>query len=154
MRLRWLQVLILILLLALSACNQPAHAFVDVQGHKISTANWKNKWVIINYWASWCEACAVEIPQLNLFYEHHQQSPVVLIGVNYDNLSGSDLVNAVSTLHISFPVLQTNPTKALGLPAINVLPTTFVINPEGKVVKELYGPQTAAGLEGIINEHH
>lgn len=148
MRLRRLPTLIPILLV-FTACSQPAHAFLDTQGHKISTADWQNKWVIINYWASWCDACAEEIPQLNLFYQRHHDQ-VVMLGVNYDNLALNDLVSASNTLHIRFPVLQTNPAKVLGFPPLDVLPTTFVINPQGKIVKQLFGPQTAASLEGII----
>lgn len=149
MQIRRLILLLIPIVLLFSACNQPAHAFIDTQGHKISTTDWKGKWVIINYWATWCDACAEEIPQLNLFYQH-KQNQVVMIGVNFDDLAGADLVNAVNQLNIHFPVLQTNPARALGLPALSVLPTTYLINPQGKIVKQLIGPQTAAGLEEMI----
>ena len=151
MRLLWL---IVFLALACNASAYPAAvSFTDAQGHKINTANWRNKWVIINYWAPWCTACAEEIPQLNLFYRrHHPQT--VLIGVNYDGLSGSNLLSAIHDMHIQFPVLQTNPAKTLGLSAVSVLPTTFIINPEGKVVKQLIGPQSNASLEEIVNARY
>ncbi len=93
-----------------------------------------------------------EIPQLNLFYQRHLKD-VVLLGINYDNLSKDDLLSAVNSLSIHFPVLQLNPAKTLGLPAPNVLPTTFIINPQGKLMQPLYGPQTSEGLEEMINVH-
>lgn len=143
-----MRVQIVALLFAL--CSHTAYGFTDARGHAVNMADWRQKWVIINYWASWCDACAKEIPQLNLFYQRHQDT-VVLVGVNYDNLSADNLLSVVNALHIRFPVLRTNPAKALGFPDLGVLPTTFVINPEGKIVKQLFGPQTAVGLEDIIN---
>lgn len=142
---------LLVLLFFICACTQPAHAFLDSKGQKINLDDWKGKWVIINYWADWCGACAEEIPQLNLFYQRHQHQ-VVLIGVDPDNLPSRRLITAMDTLHINFPVLQVDPAKILGLPAISVLPTTFIINPQGKIVKQLFGPQTADGLADIIND--
>jgi len=141
----------LFLLLSLCSCNQSAQAaLIDSHGQTVDIAAWQNKWVIINYWATWCEPCAKEIPQLNLFYQHHQQQ-IVMWGVNLENLNAADLSAAIKFMHIRFPVLQTNPAKILGLPPIQVIPTTFIINPQGKIVKQLFGPQSAAGLEEIIN---
>lgn len=128
---------------------QPAYAFVDSQGQKIDPADWRGKWVFINYWAAWCDACLEEMPQLNSFYEHHKNQ-VIILGVNDDNLPLADLKSAINAVHISFPVLQSNPAKALGLPEIEVLPTTFVFNPQGKMVSPLVGSQTAADLEKVI----
>lgn len=144
--------IILFLILGLCACDKSAQAVLDSQSKKINLADWHNKWVIVNYWAGWCDACIEEIPQLNLFYQHHQHE-VVLVGVNSDNLPTQQLISAINTLHIRYPVLQADPAKILGLPVIQVLPTTFIINPQGKVIKQLFGPQTIGSLEDIINGH-
>lgn len=134
------------LLILVCACSQPAHAIIDSQGAKINLNDWRNKWVIINYWASWCGSCAEEIPQLNEFYKRHKNE-VVLVGVNDDNLSRANLIKAMDDLHIQYPVLQVNPASIFKLPDITVLPTTFIIDPQGKLVKQLLGPQTAESLE-------
>ena len=153
MKLRWLTLLVLALLAGAAFGGRPTPVFLDVYGRAINSADWQNKWIIINYWAGWCEACAREIPQLNLFYQRHFKE-VVLLGINYDNLPKDDLLSAVNSMRIHFPVLQLNPAKTLGLPAPNVLPTTFIINPQGKLIEPLYGPQTSEGLEEIINVHN
>jgi thiol-disulfide isomerase/thioredoxin len=137
------------LLILVCACSQPAHAIIDSKGNKINLNDWRNKWVVINYWASWCAPCAEEIPQLNQFYKRYQNQ-VILLGVNEENLSRTDLMNAMNILHIQYPVLQVDPASILKLPAITVLPTTFIINPEGKLVKELIGPQTVKSLENLM----
>lgn len=152
MQLRGLIVL-LCLSVTIHANGHPTQAFMDMQGHKIRLTDFKNKWVIINYWATWCDACAEEVPQLNLFYQRHHNEMMVL-GVNYDRLSVKNLEDSVNAMHIQFPVLQGNPAKAFGLPEISVLPVTFIINPEGKIVRELLGPQTVKGLEEITHAYH
>jgi thiol-disulfide isomerase/thioredoxin len=146
--LKWIPIC-LVLTIALCACDN-SQAVIDSQNQKIKLSDWQNKWVIINYWAAWCEPCAEEVPELNLFYQKYQKE-IVLIGVNDDGLSKNQLIAAIGQLHIQYPVLQTDPAKILGLPAIQVLPTTFIINPKGKLSKELFGPQTARSLENIIN---
>jgi thiol-disulfide isomerase/thioredoxin len=136
--------------LIFAACAQASPSFLDAKGHKIDVTTWKDKWIIINYWAGWCESCVSEIAQLNSFYRGHAKE-VVLVGVNYDDMSGDNLLSAIKTMDIQFPVLQTNPAKTLGLPAVNVLPTTFIINPKGELAQQLYGPQTQKGLEEMVN---
>jgi len=146
-----LVILLLFFLLTGSALAQPPLELKDIQGRKINPVGWQGKWLIINYWASWCDSCAKEIPQLNLFYQRNKKQ-LILLGVNYDNLSIQNLANVINAMHISFPVLQSDPGSALGLPKIEVLPTTFIINPQGKIIKELLGPQTANSLERIIHD--
>jgi thiol-disulfide isomerase/thioredoxin len=139
---------LLVIVLGFACCQ--AWALTDTQGRTVNPDDWRNKWVIINYWADWCDPCLEEIPQLNLFYQRHHDQ-VILYGVNYDDLSGNRLLAAMRSLHIEFPVLQTDPAKQLKLPSFAVLPTTFILNPEGKMVKRLSGPQTAARLEELTH---
>lgn len=146
-----LVILLLFFLFTGSALAQTSWKLKDAQGRKIDSIDWQGKWLIINYWASWCDSCAKEIPQLNLFYQRNKKQ-LILLGVNYDNLSAQNLASLINSMHISFPILQSDPGSALGLPKIEVLPTTFIINPQGKIIKELLGPQTAKGLERIIND--
>ena len=140
----------LAVLVGLCFSIQPALAFADQQGNTVDPASWRGKWVFINYWAAWCDACLEEIPQFNAFYKQHKDQ-VVMLGVNDDNLPLPKLKAAIDSVHIEYPVLQTDPAKTLGLPEIEVLPTTFVIDPQGKLVKQMAGSQSAADLERVMN---
>ncbi len=136
----------------LNACSLPANSLLlDSQGNKISPSTWQNKWVVINYWAGWCKPCVEEIPELNRFYHSHSKNSLVF-GVNYDQLPLLPLRTAILEMHIVFPVLQKSPVDTFSLPEVNVVPTTFIINPHGQLVKKLIGPQTSNGLEEVINE--
>lgn len=136
-------------LVGCSKHNNPT--FVDNHGHKIIFSALQGKWVFINYWATWCHSCMAEIPQLNQFYLAHKDR-VVVLGVNYDTLDLTALNNAIEKLKINFPVLTKNPADTLKLSDTGVVPTTYVINPQGHVIKTLLGPQTLANLDSIIGK--
>lgn len=129
--------------LLLCACsgNTPPTSFNLQQFH--------GKWVFINYWASWCESCKLEIPELNAFSKKHANN-VTFFGVNYDGLQGDQLNKAIAQVHIHFTVLKTDPAPSLKLGQIDVVPMTFVFNPNGKLVDTLLGPQSQISLEKII----
>ncbi|EKD55219.1 MAG: hypothetical protein ACD_60C00024G0019 [uncultured bacterium] len=110
----------------------------------------KGKWIILNYWAAWCESCMKEIPELNRFYQHHQTQNVVLYGVNYDQLPKKELTEAIQKTHIIFPVLLQNPEGIFALKNIEALPVTVVINPNGKMVKKIMGGNTEKSLDSLL----
>lgn len=150
----WLKKITLILLCCLSliSCSKPDPVLHDVQGNSVPVSELKNKWVIINYWATWCGHCLEEIPELNRFYKDNQGKNILLFGVSYDVLSLTRLKFAVSAMHIEFPVLTDDPAQELGIDGTDVVPVTFIINPKGVVVKEIFGPNTEESLTAILHE--
>jgi thiol-disulfide isomerase/thioredoxin len=132
-----------------------AHAnpsiFYDTKGHAVELSHLKGKWVVVNYWAGWCSACLQEIPELNRFYQKIQNTNVVFYGVDYDELSLADLNASVESTGIQYPILTSDPGEAWGLESSDVIPTTYIINPEGRVVKVITGTNTERSLlEAIV----
>lgn len=105
---------------------------------------YKGKWVVINYWAKWCKPCIKEIPELNALASRYAQ--VAVLGVNYDGATGDDLQQQIDQLGVAFPTLLLEPSAELGLPLPSVLPTTLIMDPDGKLVQTLVGPQTLESL--------
>jgi peroxiredoxin len=118
----------------------------DSNGKLVPASAMKGKWVVVNYWAAWCRACVVEIPELNYFYRGIHDKNVAIYGVNYDQLPAVSLKDTVNQSEIQFPVLQEDPLNKLAENDIDVLPTTFIVDPEGNVVKKIVGPSTAYAL--------
>lgn len=110
----------------------------------------KGKWVLINYWASWCPSCLEEIPEFNRFYAEHKQDPVEVFAVNFDGLSLAAQNSLIKRFNIHYPSLMQDPSDALKLGDIRGIPVTFVFNPQGELVDTLYGSQTAKHLNKII----
>ncbi len=141
---------LLVLAISISGCSKPhivAGEVEDINGEIIQLADYRGKWIVINYWASWCEPCAKEIPQLNAFYQAHQGKDAVVLGVNYDGLPMVDLKILVKKMGINYPILTADPKHLIGIEHVPGLPATYLISPEGKLVKSLFGEQTLTSLE-------
>lgn len=130
-------------------CTVPVHAdtiFTDLDDHKISFQHLKGKWVVINYWANWCQPCLSEIAVFNDFHQRYHQK-VAVFGVHYDKLPRNQILALVRKYQIHYPHLQNSPARQLNLGRIASVPTTFVFNPEGELVQTLHGPQTLSDLK-------
>jgi len=150
-----LKYLFLILMTSFSmlSCAESEVALRDTSGASFKKDYFKNKWVIINYWAEWCDSCREEIPELNRFYRNNKNSNVVMYGVNYDNLSPDHLKNVMRKMQIKFPVLLNDPNVIWGLGDVGVLPMTFLINPQGIVVKRIVGQNSEKSLLKLLKTY-
>ena len=138
-------------LLCVSACSQKPIAY-DIEGHAVNLSDLKGKWIILNYWADWCEPCHQEIPQLNSFYQQHKNRDAVVLGINYDGLPTEQLQQLARKDNIRFPLLSSDPRNHWGLQEVTTLPSTFIISPDGNTVKKLLGGQTVKSLEMAMRD--
>ena len=110
----------------------------------------QGQWVVVNYWAQWCKPCIEEIPELNALDADH--ADIAVLGVNYDGATGEALASQIEALSVAFPTLPSDPAELLGQPRPSVLPTTFILNPEGELLASLIGPQTQETLLAQVRE--
>ena len=150
-KLRLVLIPFLLALLFINNTAQSASTLVDMQGNKIPFNSLQGKWVMINYWASWCQPCLDEIRALNKFYAQHHNE-VALFAVNFDALSVEEQIKLTQYYGIKYPGLQENPASELQLGDIRGVPATFVFSPEGALSQTLYGPQTLASLRSAIKK--
>lgn len=154
MEMRWRISFAIVFCLAslLMACGEqrPRASLTPLNGNSISFQSLEGKWVIFNYWASWCHPCFKEIPELNAFYKQTKDTGVVLYGVNYDHVSKDTLEKIIKKMSIDYPNLIGDPAKSLGLGNIPGLPATYIFDPKGRLVKKLYGQQTVKSLTRAI----
>lgn len=141
--------ILILLLFLLSACSQPEG--YDSQGHAIQFKNYQGRWLIVNYWASWCSPCLTEMPGLNAFYNSHR-STIMVLGVNFDGINDEELNQIAEQRKINYPLLSELNNPELKNQDFSVLPVSFIFNPQGKLVKILRGPQTEKNLLTVINQ--
>ncbi|MFT7684940.1 MAG: thiol-disulfide isomerase/thioredoxin [Candidatus Azotimanducaceae bacterium] len=135
------------ILVLLSGCSEPD--FQDVAGNDIYLSDLNKKWLVVNYWATWCAPCIAEIPELNELAAEHSEK-LIVIGVNYDQPDFADSLQQVKKMKIEFPVLRKEPSKKFGIEIPKVLPTTYIFAPGGELKKTLVGPQTKEGLLSLV----
>ena len=146
---------LLLVFILLIVLNFKAHSveyeLPDLNGQMRSLDQYKGKWVVVNYWATWCSTCMKEIPDLIEFYENNKDKGAVVVAINFETISLPKLKNVVDDLSLPFPVLVSEPVPRTPLGKVPALPTTYIIDPEGRVVAGDTGIVTRENLEDYIN---
>lgn len=136
--------------LCLTSCDrQPKSKVVLDNQHRRLTQITEKQWTLVNYWAPWCEGCLREIPQLN---QLARSDKVRVLGVSFDEMSEADLNRFAQQIHIQYPVLLSDPQKTWQLPVPAVLPTSYLLDPQGRVQATLVGPQTQDSVLAVISD--
>jgi thiol-disulfide isomerase/thioredoxin len=128
---------------------QPTLHVTTLDGKTFDLAAQRGKWVIVNYWATWCTPCIKEMPDISRFVAAHKN--VVAIGLAYEDSEPADIKAFLAKHPVVYPIAQVTldqPLKDFDEP--RGLPTTYLISPDGKVAKHIVGPVTEASLEGLI----
>jgi thiol-disulfide isomerase/thioredoxin len=126
-----------------------AHAFdlADTTGKAHRLADYKGRWVVVNFWATWCVPCIQEIPEIAEFARTYPRVAVIGVAMDAEN-PGKVKQFAQKTGH-DFPLVLANDAveKQLGEP--KALPTTRIYDPTGKVVYDRPGRVTVKSLEDL-----
>ncbi|MEN8763130.1 MAG: TlpA disulfide reductase family protein [Thiogranum sp.] len=147
---RFLAVVFMVLFSVTGVAEPVDYSLPDVNGKKHSLADYRGKWVIVNYWATWCPPCQEEIPDLVEFHDRHKDDDAVVIGINFEDIGEEQLSAFVDSFLISYPVLRSEPLAVTPLGAVPGLPTTFIVAPDGSPVARQVGPVTGKQLEDYI----
>lgn len=128
------------------------YSLPDLSGEMHSLEDYRGKWVIVNYWATWCPPCQEEIPDLVEFHDRHKDEDAVVLGINFEDIGQQQLNSFVDSFLISYPVLRSDPVAVTPLGAVPGLPTTYIIAPDGSAVARQVGPVTRKQLEDYIEK--
>ena len=122
----------------------------DTAGIQHQLANYKGKWVLVNYWATWCPPCLEEVPDLVNLYDHRKKKDLMVFGVVFDYKSVKDVAEYVDDMLMSYPIVLGDDAVSAQIGSPEVLPTTFIYNPKGELVKIKRGLITKQYIEKII----
>jgi peroxiredoxin len=138
----------------------PAFRLPLLTGGDATLDAWKGKVVILNFWATWCTPCTVEMPALEALWREYRDRGLVVVGVSVDRGAPLPLIEPyLKNLGLTFPILldpQMETANAWRVPGV---PATFVIRPGGEVVgmaigiREWNNKEMKALLERILAHH-
>jgi len=122
-----------------------------LDGKPFDLAAQRGKWVVVNYWATWCVPCIKEMPDISAFVKNHKN--VTAIGLAFEDTDAKDIKAFVAKHPVVYPIAQVDvmdPPKAFEPP--KGLPTTYLIAPDGTVAKRFVGPVTEQSLGEAISK--
>jgi thiol-disulfide isomerase/thioredoxin len=140
----------------------PAFTLKDTAGRKVSLSDYKGRAVIVDFWATWCAPCKVEIPWLEQFHNQYASQGLEILGVSEDDLDPDDKAKLASEkkqiadkaiqLKMNYPVLIDDASVSTPYGGIDGLPTTFFIDRDGKVVASTVGLTPRDEIEADIKK--
>ena len=120
-----------------------------LDGKPLSLATARGKVVLLNFWATWCGPCRAEIPDLIALQQKYKDQ-LQIIGLTVDDDDESTIKQVVAETHINYPVAMASPEVRLQYGGIAALPTSFVLDAQGRVVQKHEGLRDPALYETEI----
>jgi thiol-disulfide isomerase/thioredoxin len=135
--------------LAIAAFTQ-AFELTDMDGKKLKLADFRGKWVVVNYWATWCTPCLVELPDLDEF-QIANKDKVVVLGVVDDAESDRQVRPLLKRVRVSFPNALGTKANTKHFSKVKSVPTSFIYDPTGKLVETHSGALSIEELEARVS---
>ncbi len=130
-------------------------SWYDSDGKQVSLSDFKGKTVLINFWATWCGPCKAELPDLEAVSKEYASKGLVVIGVSVDK--GDNLLNDVSSFAagngLTYQIVIDNDNIADAYGNINAIPTSFLVNKDGKIVDKWIGTRDRAFFEATVKNY-
>ncbi len=117
----------------------PAFTLPDLDGNQVRFSDYAGKIVILNFWASWCVPCRIEIPQLIDLYNRYRDRGVQVIGIAIDPAGPEVLREFSEELNVNYPMLVGDEKVFYEFGGLVALPTTFVIDQNGTILSRHMG---------------
>lgn len=122
-------------------------SFKDMDGKTHTLAGYKGKWVVVNYWATWCPPCLEEIPDLIAL--HEKRKDMAILGIALEYKDAKQVKSFVDDNLMSYPIVLGDDKLIQQVGPADVLPTTYIYNPQGQLAKVRRGLITRQYLEKL-----
>ena len=123
----------------------PAFTLVDLEGKKVSLADYKGKPVLVNFWATWCGPCKLEMPWFQEFSQKYAGKGLVILGVAADEAGKNVIASTAKKSGVTYPILLGEDKMEDAYGGIDYLPETFYVDRSGKVLIETAGISSEDG---------
>lgn len=133
-----------------AAATLPDPVLKDTAGHLHTRAQYQGRWLVINYWAPWCPPCLEEMPALETFYDAHRQHNVMVIGIAVQYETVTSVTDFVQDMLVSYPIVL-GESQAQAIQRPEVLPTTYIYRPDGRLYQIRRGTVSRQWLEQLLD---
>ncbi|MCB8917207.1 MAG: redoxin domain-containing protein [Ardenticatenaceae bacterium] len=128
----------------------PSFVLADLAGNPVSLADFRGQPVIINFWATWCAPCRIEMPELQAAYDQYQADGLVILAVNREEDLATVQAYFVDEMGLTFTALLDEQAFAANVYNVFNMPTTYFVDPAGMVTAVHRGPMTKGQIDGYL----
>jgi peroxiredoxin len=134
--------------------EQPAPPFTvqSLDGETISLARYRGKTILVNFWATWCGACKLEMPWLAQLREQYAKQGFEVLGIVTDGASDEKVKQIAEKYGVKYPILRCNHKTAQAYGGLAYLPSSFYINRNGTIILEAADASSKADIEADIRK--
>lgn len=134
------------------SATAPDFTLMDLNGKVVRLSDLRGKPVVVNFWATWCPPCRLEMPSFQRIYDAHRAQGFTIVGVSMD-AAGSDAVRRfLVERHIQYPVAMASGEVVQDFGGVALLPTSFLIDREGRTRYEVRGIFAPIALERAVDK--
>ena len=117
----------------------PPFSLPDTNGKLVSLSDYKGKWVFVNFWATWCGPCVIEMPMLAKLHNTMKGKKFEMLAINVEEIEPEYVKKFVKDNNLPFTVLLDKDSKIGKTYSVSSLPTTYVVSPAGEVYTRAVG---------------
>lgn len=129
----------------------PDFTFKTLNGDKISLADYKDKVVIVNFWAVWCGPCIHEMPALEKLNNSYKDRGLQVLGLTLQS-NIKQIPKKIEQTGVTYPILLDAEAAVADYGPFNSIPTTFIINRKGEIVNTIIGTRSYKQFENMIKD--
>ncbi len=130
--------------------TSPRYRYVTLDGEEISDASLRGKVVLVNFWATWCTPCRVEMPLLEQMQERHKDAGLVIVGLAVDRVSTEQVRQFVQSRGVTYTIAHVDGSAEQTFGGVRGYPTSFLIDRTGKIRQAVIGPIGPLSLEPAV----
>ncbi len=130
----------------------PDFGLESLDGKTVRLSDFRGKAVLLNFWATWCQPCKIEMPWFEQLQKQYAHEGLQVIGVAMDDASNEDIAKFAKNLGVDYPILLGKENVGDAYGGVQFLPATFYVGRDGRVVDKVFGLKGRDEIEEIVKK--
>lgn len=132
--------------------SAPDFTLSTLDTRRVRLSEYRGRVVVLNFWATWCAPCRLEMPWLAEFDRIYRDQGLAIVGVSVDDGARDKVERFVNEVKVSYTILLNEDEVSDAYGGVRFLPQTFFIGRDGRIAGRIYGTQSKGDLEGAIRQ--